>query len=177
MKTLKGLLTQAEESGSVTYQNREVPKAELNSRATDQLEKLKLVNAQTKQSETTVALLKKNVDMLAKQKMTSEQQLKKLTSMIQKIDGQIELLQSQRTAESIASPSKDINTNFDDLEASVKKLDEELQVQIAVSDEKLEARLQQLESEMGSTENDPFFEAEAAPSTTISDIDKALNGE
>ncbi|MDB2686583.1 hypothetical protein N9Y42_05180 [Mariniblastus sp.] len=177
LKLLQELLGKAEESGSVTYHNREVPKAELESRATDQLEKLKLIKTQTKQSEATVGLLKKNVDILAQQKSASDQNLEKLTAMIKKIDGQIKVLKSQRTAESIVSPDKNINTAFEELETDVKKLDVELEVQMAASNEKLEASLRKLENEMGSTDNDVFFESEDAPSTTLSDIDKALNGE
>ena len=61
--------------------------------------------------------------------------------MIKKIDGQIKILKSQRTAESIVSPGKDINTAFDELESDVKDLDVELEVQMAASNEKLDARL------------------------------------
>ena len=178
LEKLKGLLGEAAESGAVTRNGQEVTTAKLNTMAAEQLQQYKLINTQSKQAETTVALLKQNVDMLAKQKSTSEQQLTKLSSMIEKIDGQIEILKAQRTAESISSPSTDINTGFEELEASVDKLSEDLEVQIAVTDEKLEARLQALDSELGNqTDIDAILNEKDDTSTTISDIDKALSGE
>ena len=178
LKKLKEMLAEAGESGSITRNDKEVSAAKLNTMAADQLQKLKLINTQSKQAETTVALLKQNVEMLSKQKTTSEKQLTKLSSMIKKIDGQIEILRAQRTAESIGSPDKDINTGFEELEASVDKLSEDLEVQIAVTDEKLEARLQALDNDLGNqTDIDEILNDKDDVSTTLSDIDKALNGE
>jgi len=178
LKKLKELLAEAGESGSVSRNGREVTTAELNTMATEQLDQLKIISTKSKQSETTTALLKQNLDMLSKQKTTSEKQLTKLSSMIEKIDGQIEILKAQRTAESIVSPSTDINTEFDELEASVNKLSEDLEVQIAVTDEKLEARLRELDSELSSpTDIDAILNDKDDVSTTLSDIDKALSGE
>lgn len=180
LKKLQALLAEANESGSVKVAgtDREVTTAQLDTMAKEQLEQLKLIETKTKQSETTTKLLKQNLDMLGKQKSTSEKQLTKLASMIEKIDGQIEILKAQRTAESIVSPSKDINTGFDELEASVNKLSEDLEVQIAVTDEKLEARLRELDGELASpTDIDMILQDKDDVSTTLSDIDKALNGE
>ena len=178
LQKLKGLLGEAGETGSVTRNDQEITKAKLETLAAEQLQQFKLIKTQSKQAETTVALLKQNVEMLSKQKSTSEQQLGKLSSMIEKIDGQIEILKAQRTAESIASPSKDINSGFEELEASVDKLSEDLEVQIAVTDEKLEARLQALDNELGNqTDIDAILNDKDDVSTTLSDIDKALNGE
>ena len=148
----------------------------MNTLATEQLQKLDNIKAQAKQSDTTVALLKKNVDSLAKQKSVSEQQLTKLNMMIEKIDGQIETLKAQRVAESIVSPSKDINTGFEELEASVEKLSEDLEVQIAVTDEKLNARLMELEKSLdgGPADIESILEDKDDVSSTLSDIDKAL---
>lgn len=178
LKKLKELLGEAEESGTVTRNDREITKAELSTMATEQLQKLKNINAQSKQSETTVALLKKNVDSLAKQKQVSKGQIDKLNGLIEKIDGQIETLKAQRVAESIVSPSKDINTGFDELQASVDKLSEDLEVQIAVTDEKLEQRLMELESSLdGPADIETILEDKDDVSTTMSEIDKALMGE
>ncbi len=178
LKTLKQLLGEAEESGAVTRNGREITKAELNTMATEQLQKLKNIDAQTKQGETTVALLQKNVDSLAKQKEVSRGQIAKLNGLIEKIDGQIEILKAQRVAESIVSPSKDINSGFDELQASVDKLSEDLEVQIAVTDEKLEQRLMELENSLdGPADIESIFEDKDEVSKTLSDIDKALMGE
>ena len=96
--------------------------------------------------------------------------------MIEKIDGQIETLKAQRVAESIVSPSKDINTGFEELEASVEKLSEDLEVQIAVTDEKLNARLMELEKSLdgGPADIESILEDKDDVSSTLSDIDKAL---
>ena len=178
LKKLKDMLAEAGESGSITRNDKEVSAAKLNTMAADQLQKLKLINTQSMQAETTVGLLKQNVEMLSKQKNTSEQQLTKLSSMIKKIDGQIEILRAQRTAESIGSPDKSINTGFEELEASVDKLSEDLEVQIAVTDEKLEARLQALDNDLGNqTDIEEILNDKDDVSTTLSDIDKALSGE
>ena len=176
LKKLKGLIGEAEASGEITRNNHQITKAELNTLATEQLQKLDNIKAQAKQSDTTVALLKKNVDSLAKQKSVSEQQLTKLNMMIEKIDGQIETLKAQRVAESIVSPSKDINTGFEELEASVEKLSEDLEVQIAVTDEKLNTRLMELEKSLdgGPADIESILEDKDDVSSTLSDIDKAL---
>ena len=174
LKMLKELLMKADESGATTFNGVEVTKDSLNSRATRLLDKLKIINTQNKSAETTVGLLQKNVDTLAKQKDVSNQQLIKLTGMIEKIDGQIETLKSQRVAESIVSPGKDINTGFEELEKSIEELSVDLEVQIAVTDEKLDARIAELESSLSTDSDDLLFENKDDVSSTLSDIDKAL---
>ena len=128
----------------------------------------------SKTADQTVISLQKTVDKLAVQKKISDQQITKLTGMIETIDGQIDTLKAQRVAESIVSPGKDINTGFEDLEASVQKLSEELEVQIAISDEKLDARVAELDSSLSAESDDLFFENKDNVSATLSDIDKAL---
>ena len=178
LEKLKGLLDKAKESGSTTYNNQEVTADKLKAMAADQLQTYERIKTQSKQVETTVGLLKKNVDHLALQKNTSEEQLTKLSAMIKKIDGQIDILKAQRTAESIGSPDKNINTGFEELQESVDKLSEDLEVQMAVNDEKLEARIRALDSESGDqTDIDAFLNEKDDVSTTLSDIDKALNDE
>ena len=174
LMTLKELLEKAEETGSTTFNGREVTKDLLNQRATSLLKKLKPTSTKSKSADKTVASLQKKVNTLAKQKEVSNQQLTKLTGMIETIDDQIDTLKAQRDAESIISPGKDINTGFEDLEASVKKLDEELKVQIAISDEKLDARIAELDSSLNAESDDLFFENKDDVSSTLSDIDKAL---
>ena len=97
-----------------------------------------------------------------------------MTGMIEKIDGQIETLKSQRVAESIVSPGKDINTGFEELEKSIEELSVDLEVQIAVTDEKLDARIAELESSLSTDSDDLLFENKDDVSSTLSDIDKAL---
>ena len=174
LKTLKELLEKADETGSTTFNGREVTKDSLNQRATTLLKKLKPVNSMSKTADQTVISLQKTVDKLAVQKKISDQQITKLTGMIETIDGQIDTLKAQRVAESIVSPGKDINTGFEDLEASVQKLSEELEVQIAISDEKLDARVAELDSSLSAESDDLFFENKDDVSSTLSDIDKAL---
>ena len=174
LKTLKELLEKADETGSTTFNGREVTKDSLNERATTLLKKLKPVNSMSKTADQTVISLQKTVDKLAVQKKISDQQITKLTGMIETIDGQIDTLKAQRVAESIVSPGKDINTGFEDLEASVQKLSEELEVQIAISDEKLDARVAELDSSLSAESDDLFFENKEDVSSTLSDIDKAL---
>ena len=174
LKTLKELLEKADETGSTTFNGREVTKDSLNQRATTLLKKLKPVNSMSKTADQTVISLQKTVDKLAVQKKISDQQITKLTGMIETIDGQIDTLKARRVAESIVSPGKDINTVTEDLAASVQKLSEELEVQIAISDEKLDARVAELDSSLSAESDDLFFENKDDVSSTLSDIDKAL---
>jgi len=175
---LKELLTEAEETGKVTRNGREYTKAKLAEKANDELKSFNSYKEKKKHIDIEVGLLKKNLDVLNKQKSTSEQQLKKLSGMIAQIDQKIDVLKSQRSAESVVSPSKDMNTGFDELQASVDKLGEELDVQMAVQDEKLEARILSLERELeGSEDADLFVDEVDDISSTMSDLDKALSGE
>ena len=174
LKTLKELLEKADETGSTTFNGREVKKDSLNQRATTLLKKLKPINTMSKLADQNVVSLQKTVDKLAMQKKTSDQQITELTGMIETIDRQIDTLKAQRVAESIVSPGKDINTISEDLEASVQKLSEELEVQIAISDEKLDARIAELDSSTSAESDDLFFENKDDVSATLSDIDKAL---
>ena len=175
---LKELLTEAEETGKVTRNGREFTKAKLAEKANDELKSFNSYKEKKKHIDIEVGLLKKNLDVLNKQKSTSEQQLKKLSGMIVQIDQKIDVLKSQRSAESVVLPSKDMNTGFDELQASVDKLGEELDVQMAVQDEKLEARILSLERELeGSEDADLFVEEVDDISSTMSDLDKALSGE
>ena len=50
----------------------------------------------------------------------------------------------------------------------------DLEVQIAVTDEKLDARIAELESSLSTDSDDLLFENKDDVSSTLSDIDKAL---
>ena len=175
LKRLNGLLNDAKAEGSVEVDSKTFTSEELNTMATEQLKKLEFLKTQNKQVNIEVGLLKKNLDVLAKQKSTSTTQLKQLKSKIDEIDQKIELLDSQKVAQSMSNPDMDINEGFNDLQASVDKMIEDLDVEMAVQDDKLEARLLELEGELSSTTDiDDIFGEKDDVSSTQSAIEKAL---
>ncbi len=172
---LKGLLTEASESGTVTTNGKEVSVDRLKSLAQLTLKRLKAAQTEIDtRNKTLTDAYSKSLAVLKNNEEVSKQQLKKLDDQIEEIKAKKSALDAMKEASTIVGSEASISDKFNDLTKDVDDLLTEVDVKIAVETDKVDERMANAESDI--TLDEILGGSDSSADDTISEIDAVLGG-
>ena len=173
---LREMLSDAEPSGSITRNGREIPIAQLKTLADATTKKLRLVKDQINRNDVIAAAWAKNLDLLKKNDETSSKQLKKLEGQLDQIRSKKSALDAMKEAATIAGPGTSISDKFNDLTASVDELLVNIDTEFAIEEAKLDERIAEVDLDE-SLSLEELLDDKTDVSSTLSEIDALLQEE
>jgi len=173
---LKALLDEAESTGSVTKNGKEVSLEQLKKVADDTVKDLKSVKEQIVNNDVIASAWAKNLEMLKNNDETSQVQLKKLETQLEGILAKKSALDAMKEAASIVGPGVSLSDKFNDLTKGVDELLVKVDTKWQLEQEKLNDRIAEVEASSIPT-IDELFNVKTDISSTKSEIDKLLEAE
>ncbi len=173
---LKTMLDEAEGSGSITRNGKEVSLEELKSVADATVKNLKNLKDQITKNDVIASAWAKNLEMLQKNDEISQKQLKKLASQLEEIQSKKSTLDAMKEAASIAGPGASLSDKFNDLTKEVYELLVQVDTKWEIEEAKLNDRIAEVEADNILT-LDELLNDKTDVSSTKSEIDKLLEAE
>ncbi len=173
---LKTMLADAESTGSIERDGKEIPIEKLKTIADGTVKKVKLLNDQIKKNQTIADAWAKNLDILKKQDETSKTQLAKLEGQLEQIRSKKLALDGMREAATIAGPGTSISDKFNELSESVDELMVSIDTKWAIEEEKLNERIAEVEQD-ADVSLDELLDDKTDVSSVQREIDELLKSE
>ncbi|MEL7496307.1 MAG: hypothetical protein AAFN77_01765 [Planctomycetota bacterium] len=174
LSKLQELLKEAEASGSIERNGKEVSVDQLKSMAEGSIREMKLLKDQLTKNNVIATAWAKNLQVLKKQEDTSTTQLKKLESQLDQIRSKKSALDAMKEAANIAGPGASISDKFNDLTESVDELLVNIDTKFSIEEAKLDERAAQMEQD-ATIDIEDILNDKTDVSGTLSEIDKLLN--
>ena len=176
LKKLKQYLSDAESTGSITIDEKEIPIDQLKSLADNTIKKMASLKDRVAKNDIIATAWAKNLDLLKKNDDTSSAQLAKLESQLDQIRSKKSALDAMKEAATIAGPGASISDKFNELTDSVDELLVNLDTEWEIEKVKLDDRIAEVESE-SSLSLDDLLNDKTDISTTMGELDKILEAE
>lgn len=176
LKKLRGMLAEAESTGSIKRGDKEISIDQLKALADTAAKNLRSVKDHLNETDVIAAAWAKNLDLLKKNDETSAAQLSKLESQLDQIRSKKSALDAMKEAASIAGPGVSISDKFNDLTDSVDELMVNIDTEFAIEEEKLNERIADV-SQDSSLSLEDLLDDKTDVSGTLSEIDALLNEE
>ena len=170
---LKQMLSDAEESGSIERNGKEISIDQLKSLADGIIKKMKILKDQIAKNEVISAAWAKNLDLLKKNDETSQAQLAKLETQLDEIRSKKSSLDAMKEAATIAGPGTSISDKFNELTEDVDELLVNIDTEWAIEEAKLDERIAEVEQE-SLVSLEELLDDRTDISGTMSEIDKLL---
>jgi chromosome segregation ATPase len=175
LEKLKPLLEEAQASGKVERNGKEVSIGELKALATKTINEMKRNQELLAHKKRMANIATANLKTLTANEATSKTQLERLRSDLEEIDSKKDMLDSMKTDTSLfTGTGTSINDEFEKLSKDVQSLMDKVDTQVAVEEAKLEDRISDIEATPATVEE--LFKDDTDVSGTISEIDAMLKG-
>lgn len=173
LEKLKPLLEEAQASGKVERNGKEVSIGELKALATKTINELKRNGELLAHKKRMASIAETNLKALAANEATSKTQLAALRSDLEEIDSKKDMLDSMKTDTTLfTGTGTSINDEFQKLSKDVQSLMDKVNTQVAVEQAKLEDRIADVETTPATVEE--LFKDDTDVTGTINEIDAML---
>lgn len=170
---LKQMLSDAESTGSIERNGKEISIEQLKSLADGTVKQIKLLKDQVTKNDVIAAAWAKNLDILKKNDDTSKAQLAKLESQLDQIRSKKSALEAMKEAATIAGPGASISDKFNELTEDVDELLVNIDTEWAIEEAKLDERIAEVQTDSLVTLEE-LLDDKTDISSTMNEIDKLL---
>jgi chromosome segregation ATPase len=170
---LKQMLSDAESTGSIERNGKEISIEQLKSLADGIVKQIKLLKDQIVKNDVIAAAWAKNLEILKKNDDTSKAQLAKLENQLDQIRSKKSALDAMKEAATIAGPGASISDKFNELTADVDELLVNIDTEWAIEEAKLDERIAEVQTDNLVTLEE-LLDDKTDISSTMSEIDKLL---
>jgi hypothetical protein len=171
---LKQMLTDAESTGSIERNGKEISIEQLKSLADGIVKQIKLLKDKIKNNDVIAAAWAKNLEILKKNDDTSKAQLTQLENQLDQIRSKKSALDAMKEAATIAGPGASISDKFNELTADVDELLVNIDTKLKIEETKIDERIAEVQTDNLLTLEE-LLDDKTDISTTMSEIDKLLD--
>lgn len=170
---LKQMLSDAESTGSIERNGKEISIEQLKSLADGIVKQIKLLKDKTKNNDVISAAWAKNLEILKKNDETSKAQLAQLENQLDQIRSKKSALDAMKEAATIAGPGASISDKFNELTADVDELLVNIDTELKIEETKIDERIAEVQTDNLVTLEE-LLDDKTDISSTMSEIDKLL---
>ena len=170
---LKQMLSDAESTGSIERNGKEIPIEQLKSLADGIVKQIKLLKDKIKNNDVISAAWAKNLEILKKNDDTSKAQLAQLENQLEQIRSKKSALDAMKEAATIAGPGASISDKFNELTADVDELLVNIDTELKIEETKIDERIAEVQTENLVTLEE-LLDDKTDISSTMNEIDKLL---
>ena len=170
---LKGMLSDAEATGSIERNGKEISIEQLKSLADGIVKQIKLLKDKIKNNDVISAAWAKNLEILKKNDDTSKAQLTQLENQLDQIRSKKSALDAMKEAATIAGPGASISDKFNELTADVDELLVNIDTELKIEETKIDERIAEVQTDNLVTLEE-LLDDKTDISSTMSEIDKLL---
>ena len=171
---LRQMLSDAESTGSIERNGKEISIEQLKSLADAIVKQIKLLKDQITKNDVIAAAWAKNLEILKKNDETSKAQLAKLENQLDQIRSKKSALDAMKEAATIAGPGASISDKFNELTEDVDELLVNIDTEWAIEEAKLDERIADVQTDNLVTLEE-LLDDKTDISSTMNEIDKLLN--
>lgn len=171
---LKQMLTDAESTGSIERNGKEISIEQLKSLADGIVKQIKLLKGKIKNNDVITAAWAKNLEILKKNDDTSKAQLTQLENQLDQIRSKKSALDAMKEAATIAGPGASISDKFNELTADVDELLVNIDTELKIEETKIDERIAEVQTDNLVTLEE-LLDDKTDISSTMSEIDKLLD--